>query len=379
VSGRNIQQYCIRALIGEGTLGTVYAAQHPAGGRRAALKVLHQPLDRDAATAFIDDARAAQALRHPHLVDILEVGVLPAGQPYLMTELLVGETLGERLRRVGTLPVADVLDFGAQAASALDAAHQQGLMHGRLTREDLFLVPDLSMARGERVKVLDLGTGRVPSGSAGDIPAGSAPYRAPEAEPDHRADIYALAGLLYHALCGTPPFAGNSASALAQAHLCDRPIAPRALNREIPSHVSAALMKALSRRPADRFPTMSRFIDALGRRGRVGPRLDHYRAASLLVVLAFSGTLLWSVRSRAGWQLRRPWQELLSPARPRARSFATGARPPAIIPLPDPMIVGPPALPAQLRASVAATVRPNTAPTQQHHRARTLNLWERRH
>jgi serine/threonine protein kinase len=370
-----VQEYKIRALIGEGTLGTVYATEHPRLGRKAALKVLHHArlLDRAQATRFIVDARTAQSLRHPHLADVIEVGILPGGQAYVMTELLRGETLGERLRRVGTLPVADVLDFGAQAASALDAAHQRGLVHGRLTREDIFLVPDLSLPRGERVKLLDLGTAPLEaSDRAGDIPSGSAVYRAPETTLDPRADIYALAGLLYHALCGTPPFSAGGQAALVQAHREDVPASARSLNRDVPAHLSAALRKALARRPEDRFSTMTRFIDALSRHGRAGPRLDRFRAASALMVLAFSGTLLWSGRSPAGWSLRPLQQALLSVprfnARP-ARRPARAIRPPVIVALPA--NVGPPL------SGKGTVIRVEAH--QQKRRARTGALWDRRH
>jgi serine/threonine protein kinase len=337
-----MQEYRIRALIGEGTLGTVYAALHPSGAR-AAVKVLHHAgADKNATVRFLADAHIVQSLHHPHVVDLIEAGTLPAGHRYLMTELLVGETLGERLRRVGSLPIADVLDFAAQAASALDAAHEKGLVHGRLTREDLFLVPDLSMPRGERVKVLDLGTAslRRPDGDR-DIPAGSVLYRAPEADGDRRADVYALAGLLYHALCGVPPFSADNQLALAQAHRHSAPPSPRAINAEVPGHVAAAILKGLKKRPQDRFATMTTFIDALSRRGRSGPRLDRFRAASMMVVVAFSGTLLWSVRSPAGWA-HGPWQEVMRsmpalrlPPQRSARGFVPPARPPAFLPLPS--------------------------------------------
>src|SRR5205814_2475487 len=135
-------------------------------------------------------------------------------------------------------------DFAAQAASTLQAVHDRDLFHGALTREDLFLVPDLTMPRGERVKLLDFGTGRLrrPGGDR-DLP-GTSVYLAPEqwegTDPiDHRADIYALGGLLYHALTGVPPFLARTRAELRALHLGETPLRPRAINRDVPTRVEA--------------------------------------------------------------------------------------------------------------------------------------------
>src|SRR6266403_12619 len=106
-------------------MGTVYLAEHPFMGRKAAIKVLrrHYLEDKDMVSRFVNEARAANAIHHPNIVEIIDVGYLPDGIPYLMMEFLAGETLQQRLTRVGRLSPADAVRIVDEAASALDAAH----------------------------------------------------------------------------------------------------------------------------------------------------------------------------------------------------------------------------------------------------------------
>jgi hypothetical protein len=299
IIGQTINNYRICARIAEGGMGTVYAAEHPFMGRRAAVKVLRPHFARDEwmVALFMNEARAANAIGHPNIIDIIDVGRLPGGQPYLMMELLAGETLADRLARVRRLPVADALDFAEQAAGALAMAHEKGIVHCDLKPENLFLVPDLGLRFGERVKVLDFGTaklrgrdaaGRREVATAGAQEAsstaepppstdatalalfGSPLYMAPEQCDeramqgiDHRADVYALGAVLYHALCGQPPFLSDQVSEILMMHLERPPTPPRVFDPEMPEAVEAALLRALAKRPEDRFATMGELIAAL--------------------------------------------------------------------------------------------------------------------
>jgi serine/threonine protein kinase len=295
VIGRVINNYEIRARIGQGGMGTVYLAEHPFMGRKAAVKILRRAYMADEAMValFMNEARAANAIRHPNIIDIIDVGRLEDGQPYLMMEFLEGETVADRLSRLGRLPAPDALDFVQQAAEALAVAHDRGIVHRDLKPENLLLVPDLSTARGERVKVLDFGIaklrGRADSdpSSSGLIILGSPLYMAPEQctpdqiETDHRADIYALGGLLYHALCGVPPFISDAIGGLLAMHLMDAPPSPRALAPELPPHVEEVILRALAKRPQDRFPSMRALADAL-RAGSPGRGAERPRAGDTL-------------------------------------------------------------------------------------------------
>jgi serine/threonine-protein kinase len=281
VIGRAINNYQIRARIGQGGMGTVYLAEHPFMGRKAAIKILRRAYVTDEAMValFMNEARAANAIRHPNIIDIIDVGRLADGQPYLMMEFLEGETLADRLSRLGRLPAPDALDFVQQAAEALAVAHDRGIVHRDLKPENLLLVPDLSAPRGERVKVLDFGIAKLrgrsdPEASAsGLIILGSPLYMAPEQctpdqiETDHRADIYSLGGLLYHTLCGAPPFVNDALGDLLAMHLLDAPTAPRSVDPGIPAHVEEVILRALAKRPEDRFSSMRALATAL----RAGP------------------------------------------------------------------------------------------------------------
>jgi serine/threonine-protein kinase len=182
--------------------------------------------------------------------------------------------------------VPDALDFVQQAAEALAVAHHRGIVHCDLKPENLLLVPDHATPRGERVKVLDFGIARLrgqgqsdPS-TSGLIILGSPFYMAPEqcgpegTEVDQRADIYSLGALLYHALCGVPPFVDDAVGGLLARHLLDAPPPPRSIDPDLPLHVEAAILQALAKRPEERFLTMGALVTAL-RAGPHRPRPSH--------------------------------------------------------------------------------------------------------
>src|SRR6186713_3201681 len=123
--GEQFGNYRSLALLGEGGMGAVYLAEHPGIGRRVAVKVLHKNYTRDEhlLARFLNEARAANAIRHPNIIEILDSGTLADGTPFLVMELLEGESLGARLRNGGVMPIATALDFAYQTASALGAAH----------------------------------------------------------------------------------------------------------------------------------------------------------------------------------------------------------------------------------------------------------------
>jgi serine/threonine-protein kinase len=143
VIGTSIGNYRIERLIGEGGMGKVYLAEHPSIGRQAAVKVL-TPTDAgdpQIVSRFILEARAANAIRHPNIVDIYDSGVLDGGTPYIVMEYLDGETLAQTMAR-GLVTVDDAIDWGCQIAEALAAAHTRDVVHRDLKPDNLFLVPD---------------------------------------------------------------------------------------------------------------------------------------------------------------------------------------------------------------------------------------------
>jgi serine/threonine protein kinase len=361
--------------LGEGRLGVVHAACAP-GGRRAAIKILDPGVCTDARRVadYLNEAVVVGALRHPNMVEILDMGQLPDGRAYVVMERLEGESLGQRLRRVQALPLVDVIDFARQAAAALAAAHDEGLVHGALEPENLFLVPDLSVTRGERVKVLDFGAWRLRTTALGAA-SGSSLYLAPEqaagptAAVDQRADVFALAAILYHALCGGPPFPAG----LVGPELDQPPEKPSALT-EVPPHVERALLGALARDPGARFSSMAAFMEALaGTDVPAVPPRPALRIGTLAFVLTAAAVVLWSTRTPA---LVSSWMQRRVPA-----AVVAPVVPPAEAPLPS-------GAPVTVASELASDARPRRAASprraRQHPARRAAiidrdDTWGRRH
>ena len=259
-------------------MGTVYLAEHPFMRRKAAVKVLRRSLTEDPSVVsrFMNEARAANAVNHPNIIDIIDVGTLPDGVPYLMMEFLDGESLATRLARLGRLTVPKALEFATQTASALAAAHAAGIVHRDLKPDNLFVIRDGTIPGAERIKVLDFGIAKLRADVSGSVSEtsngvlmGTPYYMSPEqcrglsSEIDLRTDIYALGVILYEMLCGAPPFQSKAAGELLIKHISVAPQPPRQLNADIPPAIEAAILKALAKAPADRFASMDAFAAAL--------------------------------------------------------------------------------------------------------------------
>jgi serine/threonine protein kinase len=329
-----IAGYQLGTPIARDALGTVYAARRgPAG---VAVKIFARAAagDRERAALLLNEVVAAGAMHQPNIVEVVDLGQLPDGRPYVTTELLEGESLAVRLRRVTRLPLADALDFVQQAASALAAAHDAGIVHGALGPDALYLVADLSLPRGERVKVHDFGTRRLRPQA--ELPAVYlAPEQRDDAEPDPRVDVYALGAVLYHAVCGIAPRRGAG----------DSLILPRAMDRHVPRPVEEVILRALARDPAERYQSMTALGAALQIEAPRAPRSDGpwVRLVSVLAGVAIVGVVAWATRPPAravlvtrGRALARSLSlSFLSKATPARVIRSAPPRPPVILPLHD--------------------------------------------
>jgi eukaryotic-like serine/threonine-protein kinase len=274
--GKRVQNYQVVSLLGSGGMGSVYQAVHPVLGRQVAIKILRREYAQDPQVVdrFINEAKAANAIRHAGIVDVIDVGTLSDGLPYLVMELLAGETVRERLSR-GLLPVADAVEIARQTAGALAAGHDAGIVHRDVKPENLFLVA--GEGASPRVKVLDFGIAKLTSTGLGAEPnwtktgaiMGTPPYMSPEqcrgaGDIDRRTDIYALGIILFEMLTGRQPFRAEGFGDLMMLHMNAPPPAPRGLNPTIPFEIEAAVLKALAKRPEDRFQRMQDLARALG-------------------------------------------------------------------------------------------------------------------
>ncbi len=217
-------------------MGAVYLAEHPGIGRRVAVKVLHKNYTRDENLLgrFLNEARAANAIRHPNIIEILDSGKQADGTPFLVMELLEGESLAARIRSRGAMPIPTALEFAYQTASALGAAHKKGIVHRDLKPDNLFVVPDPHDPDRERVKVLDFGIAKLQQSPADSVKTrtgtlmGTPIYMSPEQcrgtkAVDHRSDIYSLGIILYEMLLGLPPFVSEGFGELVNMHLNVQP------------------------------------------------------------------------------------------------------------------------------------------------------------
>jgi serine/threonine-protein kinase len=286
VIGLRLNNYELVSILGEGGMGAVYLARHTFTGRKAAVKLLHPQLAQDQVlvTRFMNEARATAAIGHPNIIDIIDVGFLPDGRaPYLMMELLQGESLAKRLQRDHPLPIPEAIEIAVQTAFALTAAHAAEIVHRDLKPDNLFLVPDPSMGRLRmRVKVLDFGIaklrGELSSGSiktqTGTI-MGTPQYMSPEQcrgladQIDHRTDIYALGIIVYEMVCGSPPFVSEGLGDMLMMHMSQAPAPPRTVNPAVPESLEATILHALAKDPNQRFACMADFQEALRPGGRV--------------------------------------------------------------------------------------------------------------
>jgi len=276
VIGTTIGNYEVQRLIAEGGMGKVYLAVHPGIGRRAAVKVLPaaDAADPEIVSRFITEARAANAIRHPNIVDIYDSGVIEGGLPYIVMEYLEGETLKQVLGR-GPVALDDVLDWGCQVAEALAAAHSHGVIHRDVKPENLFLVADARRPGRKQVKVLDFGIAKLQRLTMDQVHKtrtgallGTPLYMSPEQclslkDIDARSDIYSLGVILYEMVAGKRPFDGDGLFVVISRHITEPPVAPTVHRADLPPPIEAIILQALAKDPARRQGSMSEVLTQL--------------------------------------------------------------------------------------------------------------------
>jgi serine/threonine-protein kinase len=268
-------KYRIDSLIGEGGMGAVFSAIHVHTGRRLAVKWLLPDVARsDAAIQrLFREAQATGRIDHPNVVDVYDVGEQD-GSAFLVMELLTGETLTKGLER-GALKIPDIIRMILAAVDGTAAAHRQGVVHRDIKPDNIFLCRDASGAL-QTAKVLDFGISKISSIGGQVNPRltktgavmGTPYYMSPEqirgsAEIDGRVDIYAFGVILYEALTGRVPFDGKTYSALVLEIATGTPARPSQVNPNLVGSLERVILKAMSREPEDRYPSMEALAKAL--------------------------------------------------------------------------------------------------------------------
>ena len=268
--GLTIGRWRLARVLGEGGMGRVYLAVQPAIGSRVAIKVLSEACARDRALVdrFFAEARAVNLVRHEHIVGVLDLAWLDDGRPYIVMEYVAGTTLGALIQR-GPPPLASTAALIGEVLSALAAAHAIGIVHRDLKPDNVMVTA------GGHAKVLDFGIAKLaPQLHRGDSPRtatgallGTPDYMAPEqiagGAIDGRSDLYALGALLYEATTGQRPFAGRNIFELLRAQVEELPPPPDAVRRDLPPALAAVIMRALAKRPDDRFRSAAEMAQAL--------------------------------------------------------------------------------------------------------------------
>ncbi|HEY1626979.1 MAG TPA: protein kinase [Streptosporangiaceae bacterium] len=246
-------RYVLHEVLGTGGMATVWRARDEVLRREVAVKVLSQQFAADPgfAARFEREARHAAGLSHPRLVTVFDCGV-DGSSPFIVMELVAGQTLRQVLDRFGTLPPGEAVRIAAAVCEALEVAHAAGLIHRDIKPANIVLA-------GSEVKVLDFGIARVDGGTGATGTAvllGTAAYLSPEQASGRpagpQADLYALGCVLFEMLTGAPPFSAESTVGLAYRHVHDDPGPPSALRPDLPVRLDHITGRLLAKEPANR-------------------------------------------------------------------------------------------------------------------------------
>ncbi len=270
-------KYELHSVLGKGGMGVVFRGTHLGTDRPIAVKVLRRELlaDPTLAKRFMREAKAAAALQHPNVVDVLDYGVDPDGTAFQVLELLEGESLGEHLQRKGTIPVDVTLSLVLPVIHALATAHARGVIHRDLKPDNIFLARN---AHGRIVpKLLDFGIAKLlpKEGSASSTLAtragtaiGTPAYMSPEqargtADVGTTTDIWAIGVILFECVAGRIPFEAETGSILMARIIMEQAPSLASVAPEIPAPIVAVIDRALASHSARRWPTMTELANAL--------------------------------------------------------------------------------------------------------------------
>ncbi len=314
-AGTKLGPYEIVSPLGAGGMGEVYRCRDPRLKREVAIKVLPQALslDADRMRRFEQEALATAALNHPNILAVFDIGT-SEGSPYVVSELLEGETLRERLRG-GSIAVRKALDYALQIAQGLAAAHEKGIIHRDLKPENLFVTKD------GRVKILDFGLAKLTQaepgtdtslptathGTEAGVVMGTAGYMSPEqvrgVALDPRSDIFSFGAILHEMLSGKRAFHGDTTADTMSAILKEDPPDLNETNRNISPALERVVQHCLEKNPEQRFHSardVAFDLETLSNQSSSGSRLravtDQRRsywkqaAGALIILLALAGT-----------------------------------------------------------------------------------------
>jgi serine/threonine-protein kinase len=325
-------RYMIERELGAGGMATVYLAEDVKHHRKVAIKVLHAELSAILGSErFLKEIELTANLQHPHILPLFDSGSA-SGLLYYVMPYVDGETLRDRLDRDKQLSIADAVRTASEVADALEYAHSRGVVHRDIKPENILL-------QNGHALVADFGIALAVQQAGGQrmtqtgLSLGTPQYMSPEQamgerEIGARSDIYSLGAVTYEMLVGDPPFTGPTAQAIVAKVMTSVPAPPHELRKTIPFAVEDAVLTALEKLPADRFPSAAEFARALSDTTSTSSRTAAHSRASqpaysrrgfmalLAIAIVASAAAAWGwMRPRSGTPSipsSRPWRVTLA-------------------------------------------------------------------
>ena len=266
-------KYMLSKKLGEGGMGTVYAGQHVTTGRMVAVKILHTALitNEELVHRFIREAQAEVAINHKNVIDVLDLGGLPTGEPYMVMEYLIGAGLDEIIVAQKQLDLATACAIMEPTLHAIGAAHDKGVVHRDLKPENIFI--NLPGDNDVQIKLIDFGISKIQDQDVTKLTQegttlGTPAYMSPEQvrgaiEMNHLTDIYAAGIIFYEMLCGDTPFEGQQYAALLANILTSEPRHPKKVFRKFPLKAWPVIEKAISKNPEERYQSAEEMLSAV--------------------------------------------------------------------------------------------------------------------
>ena len=308
----NIGKYELKSQIGRGSSGTVYLATDSFTRNDVALKVLDQRLLQDpnlrtiVRSQFLNEASLVGKLSHPHIVSILDASV-DDDHGYIAMEYIAGGTLRALTNAEQPAALEKIIEIGFKCCGALDYAHRQGIIHRDIKPDNILLAGDTE------IKITDFGAALLKNTSHEQLnDIGSPAYMSPEqilGDPlTYQSDMFSLGAVLYHLLAGRKPFIGKLGLELQEKILHENPAPLSQLRPDLPPELDDVLMSALTKQPANRYPSWAEFALALAKIGRLSrfdqsildsSKFDYLRAMPMLK--AFDDPAVWQLVNCTRW------------------------------------------------------------------------------